>query len=96
LPWRARLLLEHRERVDRDHRPLPVGQVPPHHVQREHVRSRALDAPLLEAWFDAGVLAGAVPIAAVEDLALVEDDRLQEPVLADVVDEFPELGPPPA
>jgi hypothetical protein len=38
------------------------------------------------------VLAGAAAVAAVEDPALVEDDRLQQPVLADVDDELPELG----
>jgi hypothetical protein len=52
----------------------------------------AFPAPPLEARLDAGVLAGAVPVAAVEDLALVEHDRLQEPVLADVGDELSELG----
>jgi len=61
-------------------------------VEREHVRGRTVAAPLLEARLDAGVLAGAVAVAAVEDLALVEDDRLQEPVLADVGDELSELG----
>jgi hypothetical protein len=61
-------------------------------VEREHVRGRALAVPLLEAWFDAGMLARPIPVTTVEDLALVEDDRLQEPVLADVGDELPELG----
>jgi hypothetical protein len=36
--------------------------------------------------------AGAIPIATVEDLAFVQDDRLQEPVLADVGNELSELG----
>ena len=39
------------------------------------------------------MLAGAVAVAAVEDLALVQDDGVDEPVLADVGDELAELGP---
>jgi hypothetical protein len=40
----------------------------------------------------AGLLAGAIPVAAVEDLALEPDDGLYETVLADVGDQIPELG----
>jgi len=61
---RTRLGLEQRERVDRDHRPLPVGQMPAVEIQREHVRRRTLAGPLLEARWDAGVLAGAIPVGA--------------------------------
>ena len=52
----------------------------------------ALAAPLLEARLDTGLLAGAIPAAAVEDLALAEDDRLQESVLAGVGEELSELS----
>ena len=72
--------------------PLVLGQVPTLQVQREHVRGRALAAPLHEARLDAGVLAGTVPVAAVEDLAVAEDDRLEQAVLPDVLDELLELG----
>jgi hypothetical protein len=89
----ARLLLEARLRLDGDRRELALGQVPPMEVQREHVRRRAVAAaPLLEPRLDAGVLAGAVAVAAVEDAALVEDDGLEQAVLADVGHELAELG----
>jgi hypothetical protein len=87
-----RLLLEALLRLDGDRGPLPIGQVPAVQVEREHVGRRALSAPLLEARLDAGVLAGAVAIAPVEDQAVVQDDGLEQAVLADVLDEFPELG----
>ena len=86
-----RLLLEALLRLHGDGRPLPVGQVPPMEVQREDVRGRALAGPLLEARCDAGVLARAVAIATVEDPALVQDDGLDESVLADVGDQLAEL-----
>jgi hypothetical protein len=88
----ARLFLEARLRLDGDRRQLPVGQVPPMEVEREDVRGRALPAPVLEPRLDAGVLAGAVAVAAVEDLAVADDDRLEQAVLPDVLDELAELG----
>jgi len=78
--------------VHGDRRELALAQGPAVEVQREHVSGRVLPAPLLEARLDAGVLARAVPVASVEDLALVEDDRLEQAVLAEVVHELAELG----
>jgi hypothetical protein len=54
-------------------------------VERQHVRRRAVAGPLLEARLDAGV-------AAAENLALVQPDRLPQAVLADVAYQVPELG----
>jgi hypothetical protein len=68
-----------------------MAVVPLMKVERPHVRGRPLAAPLLEPRLDAGVLAGAVAVAPVEDQALVEDDRLEEPVLLEVADELAEL-----
>ena len=48
--------------------------------------------PLHEARLDARVLARAVLVAPVEDLAVAEDDRLEQAVLSDVLDELPEVG----
>jgi hypothetical protein len=70
---------------------LVLSQVPAMQVQRQHVRGRALAAPLLKPRLDAGVLAGPVAVAAVEDLALVEDDGLEQAVLLQVADELAEL-----
>jgi len=53
---------------------------------------RPLSTPLLDALLDAGVAAGAIAVAAVEDQALVQDDGLEQAVGADVLDELPELG----
>lgn len=47
---------------------------------------------LLDARFDAGVLAGAAVVAAVEDQALVQNDRLDQAVLADAATAI--LSPP--
>src|SRR5215472_9467012 len=89
----SRLRLEQRERVDREHGSLPVGQVPTLEVEREHVRGRALALPLDEARLNAGVPAGAVAVAAVDDQPLVLHDGLRQAVRAEVLRELPELGP---
>ena len=66
--------------------------MPAMQVERQHVGGRAVAAPLLEAWLDAGMAAGAVAVAAVENPSLEHPDRLAEAVLADVRDQVPELG----
>jgi hypothetical protein len=61
-------------------------------VERQHVRGRTLAIPFHIAWLDTHVLAGAVAVVTVEDLALDPNDGLDEPARADIADQLPELG----
>jgi len=54
------------------------------------VMPQPVNAPSPE--LDAGMLAGAVAVAAVEDLAVVEHDGLEQAVLADVATSSPNSG----
>jgi hypothetical protein len=47
----------------------------------------------LKARLDTGGQAGPVTIAAVEDLVFVDDNRLVQPVFADIADELVEVQP---
>jgi hypothetical protein len=64
---------------------LVLGQVAPMKVERQHPAHRVGAGPLAHLGRDPGQLARAQPVAAVEDLALIEHDGLLLAVAADVV-----------
>jgi hypothetical protein len=73
--------------LGRHNRPLARRQVAPLDVQGDDQgQGRGVVAlEVLEARLDAGPLAGQEPVAAVEDLALVADNGVPQPVVLDVL-----------
>src|SRR4051794_15821623 len=75
-----------------DPRPLALVQMPSQQVQAHDVFNR-VGALILGAWtLDARRLRSPVPIPPIEDLALMEDDRLANAIGFDVSDQFGEFG----
>jgi hypothetical protein len=70
-----------------NHRSLTRVKVPPFQVHGDDIRRRVVALVILESAIDPGLHAGPVSTPTVKDPLLVENDRLANPVLADVLDE---------
>ncbi|WP_455713261.1 hypothetical protein [Streptomyces uncialis] len=78
--------------LDGDHRGLPLGQAAAPEVDGQDVDVRTVALVRGEVWFGASLFAGGETAVSVEDAPLaIEDDGLQQPVLADVVGEGIEI-----
>ena len=80
--------------LGRQYGALALVQAPPAQVQGDdQIERRTGPLPALEARLDAGLVAGAQPVAAVEDAAgRIEQDRRPQAVGASVLDEVVKVG----
>src|SRR3954452_5080564 len=74
-----------------DHGPLALVEVSPVQVLADNeTRQAALAVPRAELRLDPGLRAPRITVATIDDLSVIEPDRLTESVRRDVCDEFVE------